>query len=53
MTALFWLAFLMQMAVLVNVTIFDGDLDGLMMGTTTILFLMICIVHATKRMKKK
>lgn len=54
MKAMFCLAALMQFVVLMNVTVFDGDLDGIMMWLTTGLFLGICIVYASeKNMKKK
>ncbi len=53
MTILFWLAFFMQLAVLMNVTIFDGNLDGLMLIVTSVLFLGMCIIYGSQRRKKK
>ena len=53
MKAMLCLAALMQFVILMNVTIFDGDLDGIMMWLTTGLFLGICIVYTSEKLKKK
>lgn len=53
MKAMFWLATLMQFVVLMNVTVFDGEWDGIMMWLTTGLFIGICAVYASERMKGK
>lgn len=52
MKAMFWLAALMQFVVLMNVTVFNGDWDGIMMWLTTGLFIGICAVYASERMKR-
>ncbi len=53
MKAMFWLAALMQFVVLMNVTVFNGDWDGIMMWLTTLLFLGICSVYASETMKRR
>ena len=52
MKAMFCLAALMQFVILMNVTVFDGDLDGIMMWLTTGLFLGICMVYISEKMKQ-
>ena len=51
-TRLFLFALLMQAVMLINVTIFNSEWDGIMMAVNTLLFLLICITYATDRMKK-